>query len=128
MKECNQCGKCCLHYGDGGLSATEDEIAWWQTFRPEIAEHVRGGRIWMNPESGEPLARCPWLELIPGSGKYGCRIYHDRPNDCRHYPVTIEQMVQDECEMLELRDLTDHSRAQRSLDRLMVGSRPPADA
>ncbi len=82
----------------------------------------------MNPESGEPLARCPWLELIPDSGKYGCGIYHDRPNDCRHYPVTIEQMVQDECEMLEVRDLTDHPRAQRTLDRLMVGSRPPADS
>ncbi|HCX26778.1 MAG TPA: zinc/iron-chelating domain-containing protein, partial [Cellvibrionales bacterium] len=24
MKECNQCGKCCIHYSDGGLSATQD--------------------------------------------------------------------------------------------------------
>lgn len=125
MKDCNQCGRCCLLYGDGGLSATDDEIAWWRTFRPEIAEHVRDGRIWVSPETGEPLSRCPWLEHDAASATYGCRIYHDRPNDCRHYPVTVEQMENDGCEMLEVRDLTDRGRAQRDLDRRMMDSRPP---
>ncbi|HHJ18661.1 MAG TPA: YkgJ family cysteine cluster protein, partial [Gammaproteobacteria bacterium] len=26
MKECNQCGKCCIKYSDGGLSASSSEI------------------------------------------------------------------------------------------------------
>ena len=79
----------------------------------------------MSPDSGEQLTRCPWLELIPDTGKYGCGIYHDRPIDCRQYPVTIEQMVQDECEMLEVRDLISPKQAQNALDRIMADSRPP---
>ncbi len=27
MKACNQCGKCCIHYSDGGLSATTGDDA-----------------------------------------------------------------------------------------------------
>ncbi|MFA0704132.1 YkgJ family cysteine cluster protein, partial [Vibrio sp. 10N.222.48.A3] len=26
MKDCNQCGKCCIKYGDGDLAATQEEI------------------------------------------------------------------------------------------------------
>ena len=132
MKACNQCGKCCLRYGDGGLSATEDEIAWWRTFRPDIASYVKGGEIWMDPETGKRLSRCPFLEQeSPDAGnrsrvvRYTCSIYHDRPDDCRYYPVLIEEMLRDECEMLELRDLDAPLKAQQQLDLLMADSRPP---
>jgi len=71
------------------------------------------------------MVRCPWLRKLPGQHKYICRIYHNRPDDCRHYPVTIDDMARDECEMLEARDLTNRKQAQRTLDKLMADSRPP---
>jgi Fe-S-cluster containining protein len=130
MKECNQCGKCCIKYGDGGLSATAEEIESWEIFRPAIAAYVVNGEIWMDPASGEQLTRCPWLEVLPsnpgtGSIKYGCRIYHDRPEECRHYPVSIAEMVRDGCEMIEVTDLDAPAQAQATLDLLMADSRPP---
>lgn len=84
----------------------------------------------MDPASGAQLTRCPWLEELPtapgsGSIKYGCRIYHDRPEDCRHYPVSISDMVRDSCEMIEPRDLNAPKQAQIKLDQLMSDSRPP---
>jgi len=79
----------------------------------------------MDPDSGEQLVRCPWLQKSPDQEKYTCSIYCDRPEDCKHYPVTIEQMVKDECEMLEVRDLERPKTAQAALDKLMADSRPP---
>lgn len=105
MKECNQCGKCCTQYSDGGLSATEEEIEFWSVFRPNIAEYVANGSIWMEPKTGKQLKVCPWLKKVPGEEKYSCDIYFDRPDDCKLYPVTVEQMVADECEMLDAGDL-----------------------
>ena len=125
MKECNQCGKCCINYSDGGLSASASEIEDWETFSPEIARYVRDGKIWISPDTGQQLKRCPWLQKLPKQNKYSCRIYHHRPEDCRHYPVTIEDMVKDECEMLEVQDLTAPKDAQIKLDKLMADSRPP---
>jgi Fe-S-cluster containining protein len=127
MKACNQCGKCCKQYGNGGLTATAEEVAWWETFRPEISSYVSDGKIWMDPATGKQLSRCPWLHRVPDREAYECRIYHDRPDDCRHYPVTIDQMVKDECEMLEVRDVTNPQRAQKELDDLMTDSRPPVE-
>jgi hypothetical protein len=42
--------------------------------------------------------------------------------------VNIEQMVLDECEMLEVRDLTDTTGAQRKLDKMMADSRPASNS
>jgi len=125
VKDCNQCGKCCTLYGNGGLSVTDSEIGWWETYRPKIADYVSGGKIWISPVTGKQMLRCPWLRKLPKQDKYVCRIYFDRPDDCKHYPVTIEQMINDDCEMLEARDLVDTKRAQRTLDNLMADSRPP---
>ncbi len=125
MKDCNQCGKCCIHYSDGGLSATSSEIDWWETHRPDIFEYMRDGKIWVSPLTGRPLATCPWLEKVPGQEKYICSIYYDRPDDCKHYPVDIDQMIRDECEMLEPHDLANPKKAQQTLDLFMADSRPP---
>lgn len=81
----------------------------------------------MSPDTGTQLERCPWLRTEPGTNKYTCDIYYDRPDDCKHYPVTIEQMIIDECEMLEARDLTKLEQAQKMLDKLMADSRPPVE-
>ena len=61
------------------------------------------------PKSGVRLSRCPFLEIEPktnpqAQNKYTCSIYLDRPEDCRHYPSLIAEMIRDECEMIEITD------------------------
>ena len=126
MKDCNQCGKCCIKYGDGALSATADEIDLWKLFEPHIYQYVRDNEIWFCPDTGVQLSRCPFLEIEASQGKekYTCSIYLSRPEDCRHYPSNIAEMVRDECEMIEVKDLEDFKKAQSKLDDLMEGSRP----
>ena len=128
MKACNQCGKCCIIYADGGLSASADEIEAWKIFRPDIYRYVSAGKIWVSPDTGKQLASCPWLSKLPNQNKYTCNIYDDRPDDCKFYPTTIEEMVKHECEMLEAHDLNLPKQAQKSLDRLMADSRPPLES
>lgn len=132
MKACNQCGKCCIQYSDGGLVATSFEIENWKVNHPEIADYVDAGKIWIDPKTKQQLVRCPWLKEIPQSSfskqiKYSCSIYLQRPDDCRHYPVTIDEMVRDGCEMIETKDLLRPKQAQRQLDKLMEDSRPAVD-
>lgn len=124
MKDCNSCGKCCIKYSNGGLSATFAEIEFWQAFRPDIYRYVKDSEIWISPESGRQIVRCPWLRKVPDENKYLCDIYNDRPDDCRHYPVTVDDMINDECEMLEVKDLANPKQAQKILDQLMADSRP----
>jgi len=128
MKECNQCGKCCIKYSNDGLSASASEIELWEIFRPDIYHYVSAGKIWMSPDTGKQLETCPWLRKMPDQSKYICAIYQDRPDDCKYYPVTIEQMVADECEMLDVHDLANPKQAQKTLDKLMADSRPPYKA
>ena len=125
MKECNQCGKCCTLYGGDGLSVSAEEIDGWETHRPDIAAYVSGGKIWINPETGQQMLHCPWLRKVPGEPKYLCDIYFDRPEECRQYPVTVEEMLRDGCEMLQPADLERPKKAQQALDALMADSRPP---
>lgn len=125
MKECNQCGKCCTNYSNGGLSASVSEIDFWENSRPEIYRYVSDGKIWMSPDTGIQLERCPWLKKLPNQNKTICDIYDDRPDDCKYYPVTIEQMVNDGCEMLEVQDLVNPKQAQKTLNKMMVDSRSP---
>ena len=100
---------------------------WWENHRPDIFSYVSDGKIWTSPVTGKQMLRCPWLRKLPNQNKYICRIYYDRPDDCKHYPVNIDQMVRDECEMLEARDLPNPKQAQRTLDNLLADSRPPCE-
>ncbi len=129
MKDCNQCGKCCIKYGGGDLSATTEEIELWEIFQPDIFKFVKNDEIWFDPESGVRLKRCPFLQVEPkkhelSATKYTCGIYLNRPEDCRHYPSLIAEMVRDECEMIEAIDLQKPKQAQITLDLLMIDSRP----
>jgi len=125
MKDCNQCGKCCVNYSNGGLSASQAEIEAWEISRPDIHRYVRDGNIWVDPVTDRQLERCPWLTQVPGQQKFSCAIYVDRPEDCKLYPVSIQEMMNDECEMLEAKDIRNPKHAQKTLDRLMADSRPP---
>jgi len=114
MRPCNQCGKCCLRYGGGNLVAEQHEIDAWEEHRPDIFAFVSHGKIWCAPGTNHVLDRCPWLE--GQSPPYTCAIYFDRPEDCRSYPGTLNDMVRDECEMLELKDLARPETARITLE------------
>jgi len=79
----------------------------------------------MSPDTGKQIKLCPWLRKLPNQNKYICEIYYDRPEDCKYYPVTIDQMVMDECEMLEVQDMAKPKQAQKTLNNLLADSRPP---
>ncbi len=130
MKNCNQCGKCCIKYGDGALSATQEDIVQWERFQPGIFKYVKRNEIWFDPETGLRLRKCPFLQVAPKTdtlapNKYTCSIYLHRPEDCRHYPALFSEMIRDECEMIEVSDRKNPKKAQIKLDRLMIDSRPP---
>ena len=123
IKKCNSCGKCCIKYSNGQLSASQDEIEYWEVFKPEIAEYVSNGKIWSEPSTGKLIELCPWLRKAPASNTYSCAIYFDRPEDCRIYPSTIAEMIRDECEMLDGSDIDNPNKAQHELDIIMADSR-----
>ena len=128
MKDCNQCGKCCIKYGGGDLSATKEEIDLWEIFQPDLFKYVKHNEIWFDPKTASKFERCPFLEIDPRTSvlsktKYTCSIYLNRPEDCRHYPSLISEMIRDECEMIEVIDLKKPKQAQIKLDILMEHSR-----
>lgn len=125
MKECNQCGKCCIKYGNGGLSVSAVQIDYWENYRPEIHRYVVEGNIWIDPDTGKQIELCPWLRKEPNQNKYTCDIYYDRPDDCKYYPSTLDEMVIDGCEMLEEKDQSNPKLAQKALDEIMEDSRSP---
>ena len=84
---------------------------------------MNNSQIWSDPKTGKLIELCPWLRKAPDSKIYSCAIYYDRPEDCQLYPSTIAEMVMDECEMLENKDVENPQKAQRDLDRIMANSR-----
>ena len=123
MKACNQCGKCCIKYSNGGLTTSAKQIDFWENYKPELFRYVHDGKIWMDPETGKQIELCPWLRKAADRNVYTCDIYFDRPDDCRFYPSTMDEMVIDECEMIEAKDLANPRQAQKDLDRIMQDSR-----
>ena len=124
MKDCNQCGKCCIKYGGGDLAVTKEEIDLWEIFQPDIFDYVKNNEIWFDPQSGHKLETCPFLELAPkkhsqAANKYTCSIYINRPEDCRLYPSLISEMIRDECEMIDDTDIKQPKQAQIKLNVLM---------
>ncbi len=122
MKDCNSCGKCCIKYSNGALSASKQEIELWEIFNPDIAEYVRKGEIWADPKSGKLLELCPFLRQEKEGAPYMCDIYLDRPDDCKYYPSNVQEMILDGCEMIEEFDLKDLKKAQARLNIIMSDS------
>lgn len=122
MKDCNSCGKCCIKYSNGALSASKPEIELWEVFNPEIAEYVHQGEIWVDPKTKQLLTLCPFLRQEKIGAPYTCDIYLDRPDDCKYYPSNVQEMILDGCEMIDDNDLKDLKKAQAKLDIIMTDS------
>lgn len=121
MKECNACGKCCIKYGAQGLSLDQRDIALWEENAPELLDYTLDKELWFDPKTKQPVATCPWLQPQE-NGQYHCAIYYNRPLDCRYYPSTVEEMIRDECEMIEVKDLKNPKKAQQDLQIIMSDS------
>ena len=57
--------------------------------------------IWINPRTGEDVARCPWLRKLPKKNKYTCRIHEAKPKVCREFPKTEEQAKEKGCKRFD---------------------------
>lgn len=99
MKDCNSCGKCCIKYSNGALSASKQEIELWEVFNPNITQFVNKGEIWADPKTGKLLELCPFLRQQKSGASYTCDIYFDRPDDCKYYPSNVQEMILDGCEI-----------------------------
>ena len=126
MRPCNGCGKCCEKYGHC-LQANQRDVDRWRADRPDILHYMDPllGDLWLNPQTGAEVRRCPWLRKVAREQRFKCRIYELRPDVCRDYPVNVQQMIDDGCEMLEPAERTgDASRnAILTAPRLITFSR-----
>ncbi|HDL01385.1 MAG TPA: YkgJ family cysteine cluster protein, partial [candidate division Zixibacteria bacterium] len=91
----------------------------------DIYKYVRNGNIWLDPDTGQQIELCPWLKKLSNKNAYICGIYNDRPEDCRAYPSTLDEMILDECEMIETHDLLNQQQAKKTLETLMAVDRYP---
>jgi Fe-S-cluster containining protein len=107
-----QCGQCCINLLDAfSTSVTEDDIRMWeQEGRDDILEwvdliHVGGDQyvydIWINPDTGDDVKRCPWLRKLPNQDRYTCRIHDVKPSHCRKYPKSKKHAKKTGCRGLD---------------------------
>ena len=122
MKDCNACGKCCVKYGGQGLTVSKKELGQWEDDAPELLNYTQDGKIWFDIKTKQPLQACPWLKPTEDSKVFHCEIYYDRPNDCRYYPSTLDEMIRDECEMIQPKDLRQPKQAVKDLEFIMKDS------
>jgi Fe-S-cluster containining protein len=94
--ECQQCGACCLEFYE--LTAYSDDIERWEIeAREDILQYAdmyiyattSAADLWIDPETGEGLSRCPFLRKMKDKQMYKCRIYDARPGMCRWFPHLI---------------------------------------
>jgi Fe-S-cluster containining protein len=106
--KCIRCGNCCLNLYDAFYTcATKDDVAMWQNEgREDILEwvdpiHIGGDQyvfdIWINPQTGEDVQRCPWLRKLPNKEKHICRIHDVKPEHCKAYPRSKDHALRTGC-------------------------------
>ncbi|MFC1592193.1 hypothetical protein ACFL43_06685 [Thermodesulfobacteriota bacterium] len=102
---CKQCGSCCLNLdGYETTCSAADVRRWERQGRYDILAWVEscetaGGRVihevWVNPDSGEPVTRCPWLRKQPRRDRYLCRINDTKPERCRWWTPDSHKHARD---------------------------------
>jgi Fe-S-cluster containining protein len=70
--------------------------------RKNISDFESGGEIvfgdlWLNPNTGDEVTRCPWLRKLPKQDKYKCRIHDTKPAHCRNYPKSKRHALTTGC-------------------------------
>lgn len=126
---CTRCGKCCLneHYMMTLTASAEDVARWRREGRDDILRYVaKVGPgfydLWI--DDGIELSRCPFLRKDRGATTYRCSLYETRPEAWRGYPVSYGQMVADECEIIDVIQLSAEAidRAQSTVECKKAGA------
>ncbi|MDD2366819.1 MAG: YkgJ family cysteine cluster protein [Desulfuromonadaceae bacterium] len=88
---CLCCGDCCEAFG-GHLHASEnDKERWRREGREDLLARInRLDWIWVDPETKQPLERCPFITSIPENRKI-CAIQDTKPDICRDYPTLAHE-------------------------------------
>jgi Fe-S-cluster containining protein len=103
---CTQCGQCCRSLGDAfAASADVEDVDRWETEgRFDILEwvdlrlrDVGMMDLWIDPATGDQVARCPWLRKVPREPRYRCRIHETKPRHCREYPRSKKHALMTGC-------------------------------
>ena len=128
MRACTQCGRCCTNPSFmKTLPATGDDVKRWRKGgRADILEwcSVLGddanpyADLWISPRTGDEASRCPFVRKIRGQDRYTCTIYNTRPEVCRAYPISVDNMKAVDCEMIDPGDTDEDVR------RFMAGAVP----
>lgn len=106
--QCTQCGNCCRDLSDAFQTTvdTEDITRWRSEGRWDILQWVEiydfageevFGDIWISPNTGDDVNRCPWLRKLPRQEKYKCRIQNTKPTHCRNYPKSKKHALTTGC-------------------------------
>ena len=109
--KCRRCGHCCLNLNAFATCASEEDVERWaREGRDDILEWVVpvalgdvvvAYDVWLDPETGEDVDRCPWLQKLPDADQYSCRIQDTKPELCRDYPVSREHAERTGCPGIE---------------------------
>ena len=106
--ECRRCGQCCRNLVDAYRGCVSDaDLARWRRgghsellARVESLELGPGNTLhlaWLDPETGEEVDACPWLDQDPASGLSGCRIEAVKPDHCRRFPQNRRHAIGTGC-------------------------------
>lgn len=92
---CKQCGACCIKLDGYETTCTTrdvrrwerqgryDILAWVETWAASQKRLVHD--IWINPRTGNPVTRCPWLRKVARTNRYRCLIHDTKPERCRNW-------------------------------------------
>lgn len=140
--KCKRCGHCCLdlHNAYETQAAPEDVARWQRESRHDVLafvdaipswEQAAVYDIWINPEDGDEVNRCPWLFTESDDGVYSCLIHKTKPRQCRDFPRSREHAKKTGCRGFVAHE-ADTGRAPgpgraivaNALDRLKVSKQP----
>lgn len=124
---CIQCGNCCRNLFDAYSTSVDiDEINRWRAEERwdilqwveifDFAGEAAFGDLWINPNTGEEVNRCPWLRKLPKQEKYKCRIHDTKPAHCRNYPKSKKHALTTGCQGFG--DDPTFEMVKRDLERL----------
>lgn len=106
--KCVQCGNCCRNLFDAYSTSVDiDELNRWRSEERwdilrwvsiyELSGETAFGDLWISPNTGDEVSRCPWLRKLPKQEKYKCRIHGTKPAHCRNYPISKKHALTTEC-------------------------------
>lgn len=84
---CACCGRCCEEYGGHLHAYQSDLLRWKKENRGDLLQRVnRLGWIWVDPETKQPLNRCPFIHKTEQHLSI-CLINETKPQICKDYPT-----------------------------------------